>query len=91
MQILMCVDTQMVTGVIAAYKASGVPTNEPKHVVYAFLHSLSTNITGEALYVSGGKIFEIEKRLDDVKAQWLGKDLYDELRAGQQALGAVSV
>ncbi|KAF1915509.1 hypothetical protein BDU57DRAFT_518523 [Ampelomyces quisqualis] len=81
-------DTQMVTGVIAAYKANGIPTNDPKHVVNAFLHSLSTNTTGVALYVSGGKIFEIEKRLDDVKAQWLGQDLNDELQAGQHALGA---
>jgi hypothetical protein len=81
----------MVTGVIAAYKANDVPVNEPKHVADTFLHSLSNDASGEAYYVSGGKTYEIEKRLDNVKSQWLGQHLYDELMAGQQALGAVSI
>ena len=81
----------MVTGVIAAYKANGVPTNEPKHVADAFLHSLSTEAYSEAFYVSGGKTYEIEKPLDEVKPQWLGQPLFEELVAGQQALGAVSI
>ncbi|KAL1610008.1 hypothetical protein SLS60_001673 [Paraconiothyrium brasiliense] len=83
-------DTQMVTGVITAYKANGVPINEPKHVANTFLHSLSNDVNGEAFYVSGGKTYEIEKRLDEVKPQWLGLHLFDELMAGQQALGAGS-
>lgn len=81
----------MVTGVIAAYQAHGIPINEPKHVADAFLHSMTNGANGEALYISGGKMFEIEKRLDDLKAQWLGQELYDELQAGQEALGMVRV
>jgi hypothetical protein len=50
---------------------------------------LTNGANGEALCVSGGKIFEIEKKLNDLKSQWLGRELYDELQAGQQALGAV--
>ena len=80
----------MVTGVIAAYKANGVPINEPKDVAATFLHSTSNDANGKAFYVSGGKTYEIEKSLDDVKPQWLGQSLFDELMAGQQALGAVS-
>jgi hypothetical protein len=79
----------MVTGVIALYNANGVPINEPKHVTDTFLHCLTNGANGEALCVSGGKIFEIEKKLNDLKSQWLGRELYDELQAGQQALGAV--
>jgi hypothetical protein len=81
----------MVTGVTAAYRAQGVPVNEPKHVADTFLHNISSESNGEALYVSGGKTYEVEKSLDDVKPQWLGQHLFDELMAGQQALGAVRV
>ena len=80
----------MVTGVIAAYKANGVPCDEPKDVAATFLHSLSTDATAEAFYVSAGKTYESETRLDEVKPQWLGQPLFDELMAGQNALGAVS-
>ncbi|KAF1979154.1 hypothetical protein BU23DRAFT_563383 [Bimuria novae-zelandiae CBS 107.79] len=83
-------DTQMVTGIIAAYKANGVPINEPKHVANAFLHSLLTDVSGEAFYVSGGKVYGIEKCLDAIKPQWLGQSRFNELMAGQQDLEAGS-
>lgn len=81
-------DTKMVTGVIAAYKANGVPIHEPKHVVNAFLHSLTSGNSGEALCVSSGKVIKIENKMDNWKSQWLGEELYDELQAGQQVLDA---
>jgi hypothetical protein len=81
----------MVTGVIAAYKANGVPVNEPKQVAEIFMHTISNDGNGEAFYVSGGKTYEIEKSLDNLKPQWLRQHAFDELMAGQQALGGVSI
>jgi hypothetical protein len=81
----------MVTEVIKAYRANGVPVNQPKHVADTYLHILATGVKSEAFYVSGGKTYEIEKRMDDNKAQWLGQSVFEELNAGQAALGAVSI
>ncbi|ORY58761.1 putative 3-hydroxyacyl-CoA dehydrogenase [Pseudomassariella vexata] len=79
--------TQMVTGIIALYDSFGVPCNDAKDVSNVFFYALGTNANGEAWYVSGGKIYEIEKKLETVKSCWLGESVYDEMRAGQQALG----
>ncbi|OTA99810.1 hypothetical protein M426DRAFT_324795 [Hypoxylon sp. CI-4A] len=79
--------TQMVSGVIALYESLGVPCNEPSDVSNTFLHALASDANGEAIYVSGTKTYEIEKKLDTVRSDWLGQGVYDELVAGQTALG----
>lgn len=82
--------TAMVTGVIALFESLDVPCNEPKDVADTMIHAIATEADGEALYVSGTKTYEIEKRLENVKSEWLGDNLYQELLAGQAALGGVS-
>ncbi|KAK8055002.1 hypothetical protein PG993_000229 [Apiospora rasikravindrae] len=79
--------TQMVAGVIDLYDANGLPSNDPEDVADAFLHALSSRISGEALYVTGAKTYEVEKSLTRVKGAWLGQELYDELLGCQRALG----
>ncbi|KAK8126884.1 uncharacterized protein PG998_002643 [Apiospora kogelbergensis] len=80
--------TTMVEGIIGLYEAMGLPTNEPGDVADTFLHALSSEINGEALYVTGAKTYEVEKSLTKVKGDWLGQTLYDELLACQRALGS---
>ncbi|KAK8043721.1 short chain dehydrogenase, partial [Apiospora phragmitis] len=80
--------TKMVAGIIAMYEADGLPSNEPEDVADTFLHTLSSRINGEALYVTGAKTYEVEKSLTRVKGKWLGEALYDELLACQRALGS---
>lgn len=79
----------MVTGVIALYESLDIPCNEPKDVANTMLHTLSGERSGEALYVSGSQTYELEKMLEKVKPEWLGQQVYDELMAGQTALGGV--
>ncbi|KAK8140068.1 hypothetical protein PG984_000134 [Apiospora sp. TS-2023a] len=81
--------TKMVASVIAMYEANGLPSNEPEDVADTFLYALSSNINGEALYVTGAKTYEVEKSLTRVKGDWLGETLYEELLACQRALGSV--
>lgn len=82
--------TKMVAGVIAMYEARSLPSNEPEDVADTFLYALSSDINGEALYVTGAKTYEVEKSLTRVKGDWLGEALYEELLACQSALGDVS-
>ncbi|KAK7941394.1 uncharacterized protein PG986_013781 [Apiospora aurea] len=79
--------TKMVAGVIDLYDANGLPSNDPEDVADTFLHALSSRVSGEALYVSGARTYEVEKTLARVKGAWLGQELYDELLACQRALG----
>lgn len=81
----------MVSGVIALYESLNIPCNEPKDVADTMLHAMSSDRTEEALYVSGTKTFELEERLERVRPEWLGQHVYDELMAGQIALGGVSI
>ncbi|KAK6863723.1 Short-chain dehydrogenase/reductase ascJ [Apiospora arundinis] len=80
--------TTMVAGIIGLYNAMGLATNEPEDVADTFLHALASDINGEALYVTGGKTYEVEKALTRVKGDWLGQAVYDELLACQQVLGS---
>ena len=80
----------MVSGAIDLYESLSIPYNEPADVASTYLHVLASGANGEALYVSGCKTYEIEKKLDTVRSNWLGEDVYQELIAGQQALGLVS-
>jgi len=79
----------MVTGVVAAFEANNIPVNEPGDVADTLSHILVQPINGQALYVSGGKTYEIEERLEEVKPLWLGKQLFEELTAGQAILQMV--
>lgn len=81
----------MVAGVIALYESLGIPCNEPKDVSNTFLHAISTQASGQAFYISGAKTYELENALQDVAQVWLGKEVHEELLAGQVALGGVSI
>lgn len=79
----------MVKTVIDLYESHGVPYNEPIDVANTMAYALSTEADGEALYVAGSKTYEIEKRLEQVSPDWLGEGVYQQLMAGQAALGNV--
>ncbi|KAK9769883.1 putative NAD(P)-binding protein [Seiridium cardinale] len=81
--------TQMVQGIINLYESLGIPCNEPTDVADAFLYALCSAASGEGLYVSGAKTYEIEKAFRSIGANWLGKELYDEFLAGQKALSSI--
>lgn len=82
--------TQMAAGVVAQHDAMGITSNEPRDVAHVFLHALTSGAHGESLYVSGGRTYEIEKKLEAVKPEWLGRPAYEELLACTEALGDVS-
>lgn len=82
--------TAMVTGVIAAYEAFGVPVNEPVDVANTLSYILTSGVAAQAWYISGTKTYEIEDTLEAVKGKWLGDSVFEELLAGQSALGGGS-
>jgi hypothetical protein len=44
-------------------------------------------INGKSMYVEGRRAWEIEKNLDRLEPQWLGKEPSRTLAKGQEALG----
>lgn len=83
------VGTQMVKTVIDLYESHGIPYNEPIDVANTMIYALSTEADGEALYIAGSKTYEIEKKLEQFSPDWLGEGVYQQLMAGQAALGNV--
>ena len=80
----------MVEGVVAQHDAMGIASNAPQDGAHVFLNALTSAGHGEALYVSGGRTYEIEKKLESVKPEWFGRPVYEELLACTAVLGDVS-
>lgn len=81
----------MVSGVIALYESRNIPCNDAKDVAATMIYAMGNGRSGEALYVSGTKTYELEERLEKARPEWLGQQVYEELMAGQTVLGWVSL
>ncbi|KAL7273935.1 hypothetical protein RUND412_003182 [Rhizina undulata] len=81
-------DTQMVTGVIALYKAAGIPVNRPEDVAESILHLSSSDVHGQIVYVANGKSYEIGGPYAEAEKYWLGEELGKKRKDGKAALGS---
>lgn len=77
----------MAARVVAQHEALGIKSNEPQDVAHVFLHALTSDARGAALYVSGSRTYEIEKKLEAVKPDCLGQPVYEDLLACTESLG----
>ncbi|RYP16921.1 hypothetical protein DL765_004845 [Monosporascus sp. GIB2] len=71
--------TQMISKFLDTFASRGLMCNEPEDVSRAITHALASRADGETYYVAGSKAYEIEKRLEALRAQWLGEDVYRDL------------
>ncbi|KID67818.1 5'-hydroxyaverantin dehydrogenase [Metarhizium brunneum] len=81
-------DTQMLGHVKRAWEAAGLPMNQPADVA-RIICELATGEqhNGRAVFVGGGRGYDIEKGIDDLEPQWLGEEPARALNRGQQVLG----
>jgi NAD(P)-dependent dehydrogenase (short-subunit alcohol dehydrogenase family) len=85
------VATGMVAGIEDGWYKAGLPVNQPADVG-KFVVGLAAEKTknGLALFVGGGKAWDIEEGIDRLQPQWLGEENSKELAKGQEVLGSGS-
>lgn len=92
--------TVMVAGIEKNWYKAGLPTNEPSDIAMAIAVTATANngkgghpgadlpFNGKALYISGGRFYEIEKNIDRLEPQWLGAQNSEDFAKGQVVLGS---
>ncbi|KAL2841136.1 hypothetical protein BJY01DRAFT_257141 [Aspergillus pseudoustus] len=81
--------TAMVKGVQDAWHKAGLPVNSPLDVGKVIAAVLGDEgLNGAAMYVEGGRAWEIERNLDRLEGQWLGEEASRSLARGQEVLGS---
>ena len=78
----------MTKSIETAWQNAQLPANEPEDVakVIAEICALSS-LNGKAIYVEGGRAWEIEDNIDRLEPQWLGEEASRTLNEGQIVLG----
>jgi NAD(P)-dependent dehydrogenase (short-subunit alcohol dehydrogenase family) len=68
-------DTQMTEGIIEAFRKTKQPINTADDIAETILGEMTTEgFYGKAVYVEGGKNWEIEEGLDRTMPQWVGEE-----------------
>lgn len=64
-----------------------LPANTPLDVAKAsLLCVVRPEINGKAFLINGGRFTEVEDKLDETQAVWLGSELDKNMREGQRRL-----
>ncbi|KAL4937815.1 hypothetical protein BDV06DRAFT_226602 [Aspergillus oleicola] len=83
--------TAMVKGVQDGWFRAGLPVNSPMDVAVVMGKVLGDKgLNGTAMYVEGGRAWEIEGRIDELEPLWLGEQCSRSLAKGQEVLGSGS-
>ncbi|KAL4949233.1 hypothetical protein BDW69DRAFT_203007 [Aspergillus filifer] len=83
--------TGMVTGVQVVWVKTGLPVNSPMDVAVVMGRVLGDRgLNGTAMYVEGGRAWEIEGKIDELEPLWLGEECSRTLKRGQEVLGSGS-
>lgn len=64
-----------------------LPANKPVDVARAsLLPVVRSEINGKSFLINGGRITEVEDKLDETSDLWLGSELAKDMREGQRRL-----
>ncbi|EED14321.1 3-hydroxyacyl-CoA dehydrogenase, putative [Talaromyces stipitatus ATCC 10500] len=85
-------ETAMVAGIEDGWRKAQLPINQPLDVAKVITGVLAAEgqeerVSGMAMYVEGGRAWEIERNLDRLQPQWLGEEPSESLEKGQAVLG----
>ncbi|RSL59322.1 hypothetical protein CEP51_013940 [Fusarium floridanum] len=84
-------DTEMLGAVRDLWLRNSMPINTPDDVARIIIQCAGDeSLHGKAVYVAGGKGFDIEEGIDRTQAEWLGHDQSSDLAKGQELLGSGS-
>lgn len=78
----------MVHGIEDSWDAAGLPSNQPEDVAKIMLGVISdSSLSGEAVYVEGGRGWKLEEEVIRLRPQWLGEKQTKDLDTGTKVLG----
>jgi len=92
-------DTGMVDGIREMWNKEGLPVNQPGDVARVMLEVAVGKVSGKgisgegerwngrAVFVEGGRGWDIEEGINDTEGVWLGKEVSRTLNRGQEVLG----
>ena len=81
-------DTALCSGIEKDWKRANLPVNTPLDVGRIMAGVVcQAGLNGKAMYVEGGRGWEIEDNIDRLEPQWLGVEQSETLKKGQQVLG----
>ncbi len=99
MMLIMGIETAMVAGIEAGWAKLQLPENQPEDVARAIITCATAGrgkddrhlgavepFWGKIVYVSGGKAYEIEDKLNALEPAWLGNGNSAALAIGQEYL-----
>lgn len=80
--------TRMVHGIEDDWDSAGLPSNQPEDVAKIILGLISdSSLSGEAVYVEGGRGWKLEEGKIRLRPHWLGEKQTKDLDKGTQVLG----
>ena len=83
--------TAIVAGIEEEWYKAELPVNQPMHVAKVILDvTRSEGLNGKAMYIEGGRAWEIEDNINRLEPQWMGEEPSKSLAKGQELLGNVS-
>jgi hypothetical protein len=83
------VPTAMTAGIESLWRAADLPINETVDVAKIIAGvACDPEMNGKAIYVEGGRGWEIEDNINRLESQWLGEEQAVSLARGQEVLGA---
>ena len=78
----------MTEGIAESWDKAGLPANEPSDVARVIAEIAASNdLNGKAMYVEGGRAWEIEDSINQLEPQWLSAEASRTLNEGQVILG----
>lgn len=81
-------NTGMVDGIREDWFKEGLPVNQPEDVARIMIEvAVDEKLNGTAVFVEGGRGWDIEEGIDRTEPQWLGEHVSKTLAKGQEALG----
>ena len=83
--------TRLVSGIEDSWHAAGLPSNAPEDVARVIVGVLAEGeVTGGAMYIEGGRAWNVEAGLLETRHEWLGEQREADLDRGAELMGGGS-
>ncbi|MCJ1400544.1 hypothetical protein MMC11_003750 [Xylographa trunciseda] len=80
--------TAIVAGIEEEWYKAKLPVNQPVDVAKVIMNvTRSEGLNGKAMYIEGGRAWEIEDNINRLEPQWMGEEPSRTLAKGQELLG----
>ncbi|KAF2238887.1 putative 3-hydroxyacyl-CoA dehydrogenase [Viridothelium virens] len=81
-------ETRLAKGVSSDWHANNLPVNQPIDVAKIIAGTMAAStLNGAALFVTGGRAWDVERGIDELQSQWLGEENHRAMVKGQAVLG----